>query len=148
PRVVDQRFAIGQGDALVVRGLALALNRIRHGRKSLRAFPERLPDHHIAHSQRSDDHEAGETAYGEQSRYRGAAANPLERPLAPSRRRGVDWLTGKPAFQVLGQGLGRAVTPPRILFQALEADRFQVAIHAGIESPRPLRFLFRNLLEG
>ncbi len=53
---------------------------------------------------------------------------PLGRPDPPRRDRAAL----QPGVQVVGQGLGRRVAPPRVLLQALQADRLQVAGHAAL----------------
>ena len=66
-----------------------------------------------------------------------AAASPISRP-APGAdgRPGRDRLAAQPALQVVGQRLGRAVAPLRVLLQALQADRLQVAVDRRVERPR------------
>ena len=68
---------------------------------------------------------------------------PQPEPLAAARRLVVDPFAAQPALQVLGQRLGRGVAPGRLLLQALQADRLQVAVDPRVEPrgrlgrPRP-----------
>ncbi len=63
---------------------------------------------------------------------------PFRQPLDLSGRPGQDRLAAGPAVQVVGQRGGRVVPPLRLLFQAFQTDRFQVAVDVGIQCPRPL----------
>ena len=57
----------------------------------------------------------------------------------------ADGLVVKVAIKVFGQFLRRLIAPLRLLFQALQADRFQVAGDFGIELPQRNRIFLQNL---
>ena len=89
------------------------------------------------------DHRRRAADGGQQNgrRQRGHGRPPLApepRPLGrPDPARG-DRPRVEPGAQVVGQRLGRGVPPPRVLLQALQADRLQVARDLGVELARRL----------
>ena len=91
---------------------------------------------HQRHQQRS-----GESGDGR------VAAAPAPRPLAAANGASLDRLTLQEPPEVCGQFLGRTVALPRVLLQALEADRFQVARDGGIQLPRRHRVVMEHLEE-
>ena len=51
----------------------------------------------------------------------------------------------QPPLEVFRQGVGGAVAAGRVLLQALERDRFQVAVGVRIERPGPSRLALPHL---
>ena len=84
-------------------------------------------------------------AHPEQGGRRGTAASPFQGPLAPAGRPGKDRLLGKIAFQVLRQGQGAGIALRRGLFEAFQADGFQVAWDARVQRPWVVRLPVENL---
>ncbi|MCI0681723.1 MAG: hypothetical protein L0Y71_06440 [Gemmataceae bacterium] len=68
-------------------------------------------------------------------------------PHAPRRAAGtrLDRVPRQPALQVFGHGERRGVAVLRRLFQALQADRLQVAVDAQVHGPRPRRIAVEHL---
>ncbi len=60
---------------------------------------------------------------------------PLDRSLNASGRPSPDRTMVEPRFQVVRQFAGTQVTSVRLLLQALQADRFQVARHPARSRP-------------
>src|SRR5205823_8768070 len=67
-----------------------------------------------------------------------------KRSVSAANRAGLDRLAGPPALQVCRQPPGRGVAAWWVLVEALETDRFQVAVHLGIELPWPRRLLLQR----
>jgi hypothetical protein len=89
---------------------------------------------------------------GEQHRRRQAghhrvAPHPLDGPLQRAHPAGADRLARQEAPQVVGQFAGTGVAALRLLGQALQADRLQVARHARLERPRRHRLARLDLLQ-
>ena len=78
-------------------------------------------------------------ADGQQRRQRRPAAHPLHDALQPADRPGLDRLAAQEAAQVVGQRQGAGVALGRLLLQALQADRLQVARHARVARARAAR---------
>ncbi len=72
------------------------------------------------------DHD-GQDRAGAQGGQGRLAAGPFPGPLHPGGRPGPDRLAVQIALQLLGQVGGAAIAPARLLFQALQADGFQIA---------------------
>ena len=70
----------------------------------------------------------------QQGGHGGPPPRPLYRPLAGADAAGADRLADQPAAQVVGQRLRRGVTPRRLLLQAVQADRFQVAVDRAVQA--------------
>ncbi len=82
------------------------------------------------------------------SRQRGQrrpALRPLPGPLERPDRPGLDRLAGKGPPQVVGQRRRAGVAPGRVLMQALEANRLQVARHLRLQPTRRHRVVHRDL---
>src|SRR5262249_12052915 len=73
---------------------------------------------------------------------------PLRQLLPHRRRPRQDRLAAQPALQVVGQRLSTAVAPGRVLLQALQTDRLQVAVGLWVERARPRRLLRPYLQDG
>jgi hypothetical protein len=125
------------GLALLVPGRPLLLQR----RLDLRIPVQQPPNEHPG--------EGPDQADGRR-RHRGkprvAAAPPADAAGEPDPAR-RDGLAGQPVLQVLGQGLRGAVAAAGVLLQALEADRLEVAVHRGVQGPRPFRLALDDLQE-
>src|SRR6516225_2843535 len=76
--------------------------------------------------------------------YSGPAGDPPE-PADPTVGTGHDWLASQPARQVVRQELGRFITSPGDLRQALQADGLQVARHFGVKPPWRNRLVVLHL---
>ena len=61
----------------------------------------------------------------------GFRSTPIARTARPGPTAALDRLAAEPAVQIVGQGLGRRIAPARLLLQALEHDRLQVAVEPG-----------------
>ena len=69
----------------------------------------------------------------DQRRRRRPPPGPLPGALPGGRRPGPDRAAGQVTVQVVGQFRGRGVPPRRLLLQALQADRLQVAGDPGVD---------------
>src|SRR5437588_10575838 len=56
----------------------------------------------------------------------------------------LNWFVSKPPFKILGQGQRGRVAALRILLQALQTDRREIAIYFRIQQPRLLWIRFQN----
>ncbi len=74
------------------------------------------------------------------------AAYPLRRPFHGPDRPGQDRFAGQHPAEVFGQGLRRGITPGRVLVQALQTDRLQVARHGRIQSSNRDRIVGQDLV--
>jgi len=100
------------GDPLLLDG-AIALDR------HLRARYQE----HCAQDQHRADTDACQGGLGR------ATFGPFDGVFPCGARPGADRLVAQPVFEVLGEGARRSITAPGVLFQALKADGFEVAIH-------------------
>ena len=91
---------------------------------------------------RGDQHESHECGP------RRPPPRPLQGALPGGRRPGADRLAGQEPPQVVGQLLGRGVAPRRLLGEALQADRLQVARDPRLEPRRRHHLLVDDLPEG
>jgi hypothetical protein len=73
---------------------------------------------------------------------------PLQSPLGAADRSGLDRLAAQVAGQVVGQVAGPGVALARLLLQALERHRLEVARHLEVQPPRGDGVLVADLLEG
>ncbi len=90
----------------------------------------------------------GDQAAGHECGPRRPPPRPLQGALPGGRRPGADRLAGQEPSQVVGQLLGRGVPPRRLLGQALQADRLQVARDPRLEPRRRHHLLVDDLPEG
>ena len=82
---------------------------------------------------------------------RGLAPGPPPGASPAPDRPGQDRLAVQPALQVVGQRRGRGVAPARLLLQALQADRLQVAATVGLScaaAPAPRSSTCRRVSSG
>ena len=77
-------------------------------------------------------HDRQETDAGER-RSPGSPSRPFDAPLPNTDRPGPNRFARQEPRQVVGQRAGAAVAPLRLLVQALQADRLQVARHRGLQ---------------
>src|SRR5262249_60979499 len=64
-------------------------------------------------------------------------------PSPPGPRRG--WRAVQNPLQVVSPRRGRVVAPPRIFFETLQTDRFQIPVDPGIDLARRLGIALQNL---
>ena len=96
----------------------------------------------------ADGHaEQQQHAHPKQRRAGRVSPRPLPGALAGGRRPGQDRLAVQEAAQVVGQGSRGCVAVGRLLLQALQADRLQVARHLGLEPPRRHRLIRAHLFQ-
>ena len=96
---------------------------------------------------------AGAEHQGEQRQHRGRrrrrpSSGPDPAALQRPDRPGLHRLARQEAAQVLRQFQGGGVAPGRLLVQALQADRFQVARHGRIQGPHRHGLLVQHLRQG
>ena len=84
----------------------------------------------------ADQGDRQQRAGRDRRRERRPAADPPGQPPQPPLRPGRDRLAAEEAAQVVGQRGGAGVAGVRLLVQALQADRLQVARHLGVQPRR------------
>ena len=87
------------------------------------------PEHQSRRGGGADDEQAHDP--GEQPGHEGVAAGPAISLFRPADGSGLDRPAVEPASQVRAQFRGGLITQPRLLLQAFQADRLQVARDAG-----------------
>ena len=105
-------------------------------------------DADVRQGQRDDDGEGCDRRQGEHDRDLRPPPHPFHRAFRQAHRPGDDRFAAQPALQVIRQGFGRAVAALRFFVEALEANRFQVAVHLRVQQRRRTRFLLQNLPHG
>src|SRR5258707_15302833 len=88
----------------------------------------------LLEDEKSDE---GPEAYHDQRRGRGPAARPFPDAFRRAGWAGEDRFAALPAFEIVRQRRGARVTARRLLLQTLEADGFEITIHARVQPGRP-----------
>ena len=82
-----------------------------------------------ADEQQDDEADDGRHADGDQPGTGRVTPRPFDHAFAHRDGTRLNRLVPEPAFQIFGQRLGRGVALRGLFLQALEADRFQIAVH-------------------
>src|SRR5262249_55065031 len=126
-------FALRSIDSLDVRGVLLGVKALRDPQDA-----EAEDGHHGEHAERAD---------GDERRRGRVSPNVFPQFFPRAARPGLDRLVAEPAFEIVGKCGGRGVALFGEFPQALEADRFQIAIDAAANRQWPGRIVLQNFLE-
>ena len=153
--IVGHHLGRGQSDRLVVRSLIrnaecklLLVQGVLVFGESLVGLVLLPRDLHVLEAERDHKRDDCQGADGDERSGRLTSPGPLDQSLDGAGSPRPDRLAGQPALEVVGQRLGRAITPLGLFCQALEADRFQVAVDPRIERTGTLRLLLYDLEQG